>query len=102
MRKFIGGIMLGMVLGVAATATASSTARSYYLNRGDTAIDSGGEAQCTTVGTPYVNSKFVCKVGGDYRARYGVIIGSREASLTQYTSFNRYRVIVRRKQSPLP
>lgn len=64
MRKFIGGIVLGLVLGVAATATASSTARSYYLNRGDTAIDKGGETQCTTVGTPYVNSRFVCKVGG--------------------------------------
>jgi len=102
MRKFVGGMAVGLVIGVTAAATASSTARSFYLNRGDTAIDTGGEAQCTTVGTPYINSKFVCKVGGDYRAEYGVIIGSREAALTLYTSFNRYRVIVRRTQSPLP
>lgn len=45
---------------------------------------------------------FVCSVGGDYRARYGVIVNERYAALTQYTGFNRYRVIVRRAQTPLP
>jgi len=85
---------------MAATAGAA-TLRYLYLQRGDAAVASGGATVC--VARPYDGSRnwFVCRVGGDYRARYGVIINEREAAITRYTGFNRYRVVVRRRQAPL-
>jgi hypothetical protein len=100
MRKVVAGIVIGLVLGTAATAIANTT-RFAYLNRGDTAISTGGETACTV--RPHRGSRngFICNVGGDYRAKYGVIVNEREVSITRYTNFNRFRVIVRKRQSPL-
>jgi hypothetical protein len=100
MRKVVAGIVIGLVLGTAATAIANTT-RFAYLNRGDTAIATGGETACTV--RPHRGSRngFICNVGGDYRAKYGVIVNEREVSITRYTNFNRFRVIVRKRQSSL-
>ena len=101
MKRLAIGVILGFTLGAAAVALAASS-RFAYLNKGDSAIANGGETVCKA--TPHAGSRlgFVCQVGGDYRARYGVIINEKEAAITQFSSFNRYRVVVHRKQSPLP
>lgn len=101
MRRLATGLVLGIAFGAVATALAGTT-RFVYLNRGDGAVANGGETACTAA--PHAGSRlgFVCKVGGDYRAKYGVIVNEKEVSVTQYTGFNRYRVIVHKRQSPLP
>jgi hypothetical protein len=101
MKRLAVGLVFGIAIGAAATALAN-TSRFAYLNRGDTAVANGGETAC--MATPHGGSRlgFVCKVGGDYRAKYGVIVNEREVAVTQYTGFNRYHVIVRKRQSPLP
>jgi hypothetical protein len=101
MRKFIAGIVIGLVLGASASAIAS-TNRVAYLNRGDSAVTFGFATSCTVRLLPGRANGFVCRVGGDYRAKYGVRINEHEVAITQYTGFNRYRVIVRKRQSPLP
>ena len=60
------------------------------------------ETACTV--KPWGGSRngFICQVGGDYRARYGVIINERYAALTEYTGFDRYRIVLRKPQAPLP
>jgi hypothetical protein len=100
MKKLLIGLGIGFVIGSAATATGSATFDAY-LNRGDRAITLGGETRCKV--RPHRGSRdgFVCRVGGDYRAKYGVIINEREVAITQYTDFNRYSVLVRKRQSPL-
>jgi hypothetical protein len=100
-RRFVLGVLVGVALGAAATATAT-TARTVYLNRGDIAVPTAGETLCTV--RPWGGSRngFVCQVGGDYRAKYGVIVNERYVAVTQYTTFNRYRLLVRRTQSPIP
>ena len=104
MRNLIAGLAVGVVLGAAATAIAATTGttRTAYLVRGDSAVTQGYATSCTVRLLPGRANGFVCNVGGDYRARYGVRINESEVAITQYTAFNRYRVIVRRKQSPLP
>jgi len=101
MRRLITGFVVGLVLGTTATAIASTT-RFVYLKRGDTAVATGGATACTV--RPHRGSQngFICNVGGDYRAKYGVIVNEADVSITQYTGFNRFRVIVRKRQSPLP
>jgi hypothetical protein len=102
MRKLVCGIVIGLAVGAGATAFASTSGKNgknYYLNRGDSAITA--DIVCTVIPRPGSVGGFGCAVGGDYRAKYGVIITDREASITQYTSFSRYHVIVRRFQSPI-
>lgn len=101
MKKLLTGVVVGLVIGTAATATAT-TARDAYLNRGDRAFSSGGETTCTVLPHGGSRNGFVCKVGGDYRAKYGVIVNEREVAITQYTAFSRYRVLTRKAQSPVP
>ena len=100
MRRFAIGVVVGVVFGSAVSASAG-TAAYRYLNRGDTAVATGGETVCRAAPRAGSRLGFVCTVGGDYRARYGVVINEREAAITQYTSFNRYRLLVRKAQSPL-
>lgn len=100
MKKLLGGIIcIGVLIGTAAAS--ANTLRDVYLNRGDRAIPTGGETVCSV--RPHNGSRngFVCRVGGDYRAKYGVIINEGEVALTEYTGFDRYRVVVRKRQSPL-
>ncbi|HEX2459262.1 MAG TPA: hypothetical protein VHJ58_03855, partial [Vicinamibacterales bacterium] len=94
------GIAIGLVAGVAGTARGVAV-RDFFPHRGDRVFAFGGESGCTV--RPHNGSRngFVCRVGGDYRARYGVIINEREAAITQYSGFNRYHVILRKRQSPL-
>jgi hypothetical protein len=101
MRKLVTGVMIGLVLGAAATAIASTT-RTAYLDRGDSAVTQGYATSCTVRLLTGRANGFVCNVGGDYRAKYGVRINESEVAITQYRGFNRYRVIVRKRQSPLP
>ena len=82
-------------------ATAAGKVRTYYLKRGDAAAVEGSDSLCTVVRLPKANG-FRCKVGGDYRAKYGVTINSYEVTVTQYTAFDRFKVILKRRQSPLP
>ena len=100
MRKFVSGIAIGVAIGTTATATAS-TAAYKYLNRGDTAVAVGGETACRALPHRSSRNGFVCRVGGDYRAKFGVLINEREAAITQYTGFNSYRMIFRKRQSAL-
>ena len=79
---------------------ATSTGKNFYLKRGDNAITFGAETICTDMPHGGNGDGFICKVGGDYRARYGVIINSGEAAITQYSNFERYRVVFRRRQCP--
>jgi hypothetical protein len=100
-RNFLSGLAVGLTL--AAAATAFATARGdAYLKRGDTASAVGGETACTVQSHGGSRNGFVCRVGGDYRAKYGVIVNEREVAITRYVAFNRYRVTIRRAQSPLP
>jgi hypothetical protein len=94
------GVVLGVIVAAAGTALAHG-GKVAYLNRGDSAVGIGGETQC--MAAPHAGSRlgFVCRVGGDYRARYGVLINEREAAITEYTGFNRYRVLVRKVQQPI-
>jgi hypothetical protein len=101
MKTLITGMVIGLVIGTAATAMASTT-RTAYLKRGDSAVTFGYATSCTVRLLRGRANGFVCNVGGDYRAKYGVTINESEVTLTQYTGFNRYRVIHRRQQSPLP
>jgi hypothetical protein len=101
MKKLITGIVIGLIIGTAATAIASTT-RTAYLKRGDTAVTFGFATSCTVRPLTGRSNGFVCNVGGDYRAKYGVRINEGEVAITQYTGFNRYRVIVRKRESPLP
>jgi hypothetical protein len=89
------------LIGAAGTALARGH-NVVYLKRGDSAATFGGETACTAM--PHGGSRlgFVCRLGGDYRAAYGVIINEREAAITQYTGFSRYRVLVRKVQHPIP
>jgi hypothetical protein len=100
-KKLLAGIVLGLIIGATGTALARAD-RFVYLNRGDVAVGTGGETACTAA--PHAGSRlgFVCRVGGDYRAAYGVIINEREAAITQYMGFNRYRVLIRKVQHPIP
>jgi hypothetical protein len=100
LKKFCCGLAVGLVIGTAAAATAS-TMRSVYLNRGESAIATGGETVCTVL--PHNGSRdgFICQVGGDYRAKFGAIINEREVAVTQYVGFSSYRVIYRKPQSPV-
>jgi hypothetical protein len=100
-KKLLAGIVLGLIIGAAGTALARGD-KTVYLNRGDSAATFGGETACNAA--PHAGSRlgFVCRVGGDYRAAYGVIINEREAAITQYTGFTRYRVLIRRVQHPIP
>lgn len=101
MNRLVVGIGIGLVAGSVATATAGPRADAY-LNRGDAAIASGGETVCVVRTHGGSRNGFVCRVGGDYRAKYGVIVNEREVAITQYVGFSRYRVLVRKAQSPLP
>lgn len=88
-----------MPLDALPTLSDRTIGRDFYLDRGDRAFSTGGEVTCT--GSPHRGSRngFICKVGGDYRAKFGVIINEREVAITQYTAFSRYRVVVRKRQS---
>jgi len=92
-------IAIGVAIGAAAATATTST--DVYLNRGERAYGAGGEVACTVLPHRGSRNGFICKVGGDYRAKYGVIINEREVALTQYTGFSRFRVVVRRPQSPV-
>jgi hypothetical protein len=94
-KKLLAGITLGLIIGAAGTALARGD-KTAYLNRGDSAVGIGGATQCRAA--PHAGSRlgFVCRVGGDYRAAYGVMINEREAAITQYTGFTLYRVLIRR------
>jgi hypothetical protein len=100
-KKLLAGIVLGLVIGAAGTALAVGH-KVAYLNRGDSAVGIGGATSCTAAPHGGSSLGFVCRVGGDYRAAYGVIINEREAAITQYTGFTRYRVLIRRVQHPIP
>jgi len=100
-RRLLAGIVIGLVLGAATTAIASST-RTAYLSRGDTAVTFGYATSCGVRLLPGRANGFVRNVGGDYRAKYGVRINESEVAIIQYSGFNRYRVIVRKRQSALP
>jgi hypothetical protein len=101
MKKLITGIVIGVVIGTATMAIATTT-RTAYLNRGDSAVTQGYATSCTVRLLPGRANGFVCNVGGDYRAKYGVRINESEVAITQYTGFSRYRVIIRKRQSSLP
>jgi hypothetical protein len=100
MRRLIVGLVVGIAIGVVSTSFASS-GRIFYLNRGDAAVSNGGETVCDA--SPHGGSRlgFICKVGGDYRARYGVIVNEKEVAITRYSGFSHYRVIVHRLQNPV-
>jgi hypothetical protein len=87
MKKLITGIVIGVVIGTAATAIATTT-RTAYLNRGDSAVTQGYATSCKVRLLPGRANGFVCNVGGDYRAKYGVRINESEVAVTQYTGFN--------------
>lgn len=102
--KLLLGIVVGALLATVATATATDTERTFYPERGDTAVADDTAVACTVIpdapGPDRAGGDaFRCKVGGDYRAKYGVIISDRQVALTQYTAFSRYRIILRRPQS---
>lgn len=92
----IGALAATLLTG---SAVGAVSARVFLLNPGDTAVT--GDTQCRAVRLADGAPGFRCFVGGDYRAKYGVIIGSHQAAITQYSSFNRYRIIVQRRQSPV-
>ena len=99
------GLMVGLVIGATSPA-GGGPLRGVYPSPGDRVFVTGTATSCT-VGPPAAVSTgvglgFVCRVGGDYRARYGVVINDGEVAITRYTGFNRYRVIVRKQQSPVP
>ena len=101
MTKLLIGIGIGLVIGTATTATAT-TMGDAYLNRGERAFSVGGETTCTVLPHGGSRNGFICKVGGDYRAKFGVIVNEREVAITQYTAFGRYRLLTRKTQSPAP
>ncbi|MDQ5821953.1 MAG: hypothetical protein M3540_10980 [Actinomycetota bacterium] len=94
-------VTLALVILIGTATASATTLRDVFLNRGDRAFSTGGSTSCIV--RPHNGSLngFVCRVGGDYRAKYGVIINEGEVAITQYTSFDRYRVILRKRQSPL-
>lgn len=98
--KLIAGIAIGVAAGSIATAGAT-TARDVYLQNGDRAFPYAGETTCTARRHAGSRLGFVCNVGGDYRARYGVIINEREVAITRYSSFSRFDVVARKLQSPV-
>jgi hypothetical protein len=100
MKKLLAGVAIGLVAGVAGPADGVPL-RDFFPHRGDRVFGFGGETGCTVLPHGGSRNGFVCRVGGDYRARYGVIINEQEAAITQYSGFNRYRVILRKRQSPL-
>lgn len=101
MRNLVIGIVVGAVVATAGTGYATTT-RTAYLKRGDTAVTLGYATGCTVRRLAGRANGFVCNVGGDYRGRYGVTINEAEVAITQYTTFDRYRVIARKRQFALP
>lgn len=95
------GCQVELKPGVANAATLGPP-RTVYVNRGDTVVANMGETTCTARSHAWSALGFVCQVGGDYRARYGVIVNEREVAIVQYSSPSRYKVVVERLQSPLP
>jgi len=100
-KKLVLGLLLGVAVGVSATAYASGSAKTYYLKTGDDAVDWGGDTLCTDVRRNGTDS-FACKVGGDYRAKYGVLINDRQAAITRYMGLDQYVVVVRKLQPAAP
>jgi hypothetical protein len=96
--KILATVVLTLLIAVPLTATAAIKGRTYYLNLGDGAVPGHDATVCTVVRMPISRTGFRCKVGGDYRGKYGVMISSHEVALTQYTSFNRFKVILRKRQ----
>jgi hypothetical protein len=96
MRKLALGIAIGLVIGSVTTGSAALL-RDIYAKEGDR-VGTGATTVCDVV--PYGRSLpgFNCRVGGDYRAKYGVIINELWVAVTQYTGFNRYHVIWQRRQ----
>jgi hypothetical protein len=102
-KRIVLGLIVGLAVGIASTSLASGN-RFLYLNRGDAAVSNGGETTCKA--SPHGGSRlgFICQVGGDYRARYGVIVNEKEVDLIQfshYTNFTGYKIVVHRDQNPV-
>ena len=95
--KHLVVVALTPVLAVPLTAAATVKGRTYYRSRGDSAVP-GHDATLCTVVRLRSGLGFRCKVGGDYRGRWGVAINSYEVQLPRYTSPSRYRVVLRRSQ----
>jgi hypothetical protein len=91
----ITAVAATLFVGAAAGATFT---RIFNLRTGDTAASLGGDTQCRVVRLNGVPG-FRCFVGGDYRAKYGILIGSQQVAITQYSGFDSYRVIARKRQS---
>jgi hypothetical protein len=100
--KSLVTVVLTLLVAVPLTATAAITGRTYYLNLGDGAVPGHDATVCTVVRMPISRTGFRCKVGGDYRGKYGVMISSHEVALTQYASFSRFKVVLRKRQSAVP
>jgi hypothetical protein len=79
MKNVMAGLVAGCILGATLTAVAS-TARTAYLNRGDGAVANGSATSCVVKSIAGGPNGFRCSVGGDYRARYGVLINDRRES----------------------
>jgi hypothetical protein len=97
-------LVAGAVLGSTGMAAATTAGRTFFLRPTDDAVLYGGDTVCRAVGQGPVRGSaaaFRCRVGGDYRAKYGVIISNQSVQLTQYTGFDRYRVVLRKRQSPV-
>jgi hypothetical protein len=90
-------VLATLVVAVPVTATAAVTARTYYLNVGDGAVPGHNATVCTVVRIQG-EAGFRCKVGGDYRGRWGVTINTREVALMEYTGFSRFKVVLRKRQ----
>lgn len=98
MRVFVG-VLIGVALG--AGGAVASPLRTVYMGGGDRAVANMGETVCTVAAHAGSRPGFVCQVGGDYRARYGVIVNEREVAITRYSTSTRYRVLVARRQAPV-
>lgn len=98
MKSLALGIGIGLAVGAAATATAA-IGRSFYLNEGDWAIPLGGATACQVIRYKGSQPGFRCRVGGDYRAKFGVIITEQHIAVTRYTGFHRYRIFWERRQT---
>jgi hypothetical protein len=96
--KTLATVALTLLIAVPLTATATIKGRTYYLKVGDGAVPGHNATVCTVV-RMQGDAGFRCKVGGDYRGRWGVMINTREVALMEYTSFNRFKVILRKRQS---
>jgi hypothetical protein len=100
--------ILIVALALIGTATAAVNAKRYYVNFGEIAVTNGGEVQCLGIlKNDFIrpgpgSSGFRCFVGGDYRAKYGVIISSQSVKVLQYVSRDRYRVIITKQQAAAP